>query len=86
MAKSKSNEPVVVFRSSFLALIMARLISSRRADVPGKGRDSKLVPERNLYRMLEDMAILTTYYYYCTKNSSVVIIYTVAIRYSVGID
>ena len=58
MAKSKSSEPVVVFRSSFLALTMARLMSIRRAEVPGRGRVSKLVPERNLYRIVDDMMMM----------------------------
>jgi len=49
---------VVVFRSSFLALTMARLMSIRRADVPGRGSGSKLVPERNLYRIVDDIDVV----------------------------
>ena len=62
MAKSKSKEPVIVFRSSFLALTMARFISIKRADVPGNGSDSKFVPDRNLYRIVDDIMLCNDLY------------------------
>ena len=44
--------------SNFLARMMARLISKRRADVPGRGNGSNDVPERNLYSIVDDIIYL----------------------------
>lgn len=44
--------------SNFLARMMARLISKRRADVPGRGKGSNDVPERNLYSIVDDIIYL----------------------------
>jgi len=45
-----------VDRSSFLAFTIARFTSKRRADEPGIEIVSKLVPDRNLY-IIVDMVI-----------------------------
>ena len=52
MERSNSRPgPCAEVRSSFFALTMARFTSNRRACVPGRGRVSKFVADRNLYRM-----------------------------------
>jgi len=59
--RSNSNVVLDDEPSSFFARMMARLISNKRADVPGRGSGSKDVPERNLYSMVDAIILLVVW-------------------------